>query len=253
MNVTETGANEPAPALQGKVALVTGALGGMGSAVCRRLQGDGAHIVAVDIRTPEEIPSRPPHALYRQCDTGSESEVESVIREIADTFERLDCVVHCAALPQGGVIWKLPVDEWDRIIRANLRSGFLLAHYGIPLMRRSGEGGRFVMIGSTSGSVGRMGQCAYAASKGGLNALTKTIAREGASFNILANIIEPGVIRTPMSALMPDALREQAINDTLLRRMGEPDDIAAMVAYLCGPGGRHITGQVIRVDGGEQL
>jgi 3-oxoacyl-[acyl-carrier protein] reductase len=239
--------------LQGKVSLVTGALGGMGSAICQQLSREGSQIVALDVRAAGEVPAGAALSLYRQCDVGSDEEVAAAIAAVADRFGRLDCVIHTAALPQGAVTWKLPVDEWDRILRANLRSGFLLAHYGIPLMRRSGDGGRFVMIGSTSGSVGRMGQCAYAASKGGLNALTKTLAREGASFNILANIIEPGVIRTPMSALMPDELREKAVSESLLRRMGEPEDIAAMVAYLCGPGGRHITGQVIRVDGGEQL
>jgi 3-oxoacyl-[acyl-carrier protein] reductase len=239
--------------LQGKVAMVTGALGGMGTAVCESLLRDGAIIIATDIRSPDPANADRAQTHFLQCDTGSESEVQAVFKAVAERFGRLDFIVHCAALPQGGVIWKLPVDEWDRIIRTNLRSGFLLAHFGIPLMRASGDGGRFVMIGSTSGSVGRMGQCAYAASKGGLNALTKTIAREGAAFGILANIIEPGVIRTPMSGLMPDAVREQALASTLLARMGEPEDIASMVTFLCGPGGRHITGQIIRVDGGEQL
>jgi len=235
------------------VSLVTGALGGMGSAICQQLGREGSRIVALDVRAAGEVTAGAALSLYRQCDVGSDEEVAAAIAAVADRFGRLDCVIHTAALPQGAVTWKLPVDEWDRILRANLRSGFLLAHYGIPLMRQSGDGGRFVMIGSTSGSVGRMGQCAYAASKGGLNALTKTIAREGASFNILANVIEPGVIRTPMSALMPDELREKAVSESLLKRIGEPEDIAAMVAYLCGPGGRHITGQIIRVDGGEQL
>lgn len=239
--------------LEGKVALVTGALGGVGTAVCQLLQADGASTVGLDIKKASNNVAMPEGSIHRECDTGSESAVKLVFDEIRTRFGRLDFVVHCAALPQGGVIWKLPIDEWDRIIRSNLRSGFLLAHFGIPLMRASGDGGRFVMIGSTSGSVGRMGQCAYAASKGGLNALTKTIAREGAAFGILANIIEPGVIRTPMSALMSDALREQAVSQSLLAHMGEPGDIASMVVYLCGEGGRHITGQIIRIDGGEQL
>jgi len=240
--------------LQGKIALVTGAAGGMGSAVCALLQRDGAITVGLDIKpVSESSPSSSNGSRLLQCDTGDEDEVAQAISNVEKDYGRLDLLVHCAALPQGGVTWKLPVSEWDRVIRANLRSGFLLAHFAIPLMRRSGEGGRIVMIGSTSGSTGRMGQCAYAASKGGLIALTKTIARETASFNILANIIEPGLIRTPMSAAMPDELRERAISETLLRRMGEPDDIAGMVAFLCGPGGRHITGQIIRVDGGEAL
>jgi len=239
--------------LQGKIALVTGAAGGMGSAVCALLQRDGAITVGLDIKPVAEQPPSSGPSVLLQCDTGDEDEVAQAISNVEKDFGRLDLLIHCAALPQGGVTWKLPVSEWDRVIRANLRSGFLLIHFAIPLMRRSGEGGRIVMIGSTSGSTGRMGQCAYAASKGGLIALTKTIAREAASFNILANIIEPGLIRTPMSAAMPDELRERAISESLLKRMGEPADIANMVAFLCGPGGRHITGQILRVDGGENI
>jgi len=239
--------------LDGKIALVTGAAGGMGSAVCALLQHEGAITVGLDIKPVGEGSVANSRNLLLQCDTGDETAVEQAVARVGLDYGRLDFLVHCAALPQGGVTWKLPVSEWDRVIRANLRSGFLLIHHAIPLMRRSGEGGRIVMIGSTSGSTGRMGQSAYAASKGGLIALTKTIAREAASFDILANIIEPGLIRTPMSAGMPDALRERAISESLLKRMGEPEDIANMVAYLCGPGGRHITGQILRVDGGELL
>jgi len=251
--MTEPPATDRQAEPTGKVALVSGAAGGMGSAICEQLQREGAVTVGLDIQAGQPELSTDKSSCLLQCDTSDEHAVESAIAAVGERFGRLDYLVHCAALPQGTVTWKLPVTEWDRIIATNLRSGFLLAHFAIPLMRRSGDGGRVIMIGSTSGSVGRMGQCAYAASKGGLNALTKSIARETARFGILANIIEPGITRTPMSMMMPDEFLEEAISDTPLGRMGEPEDIAAMVTFLCGPGGRHITGQIIRVDGGEQI
>jgi 3-oxoacyl-[acyl-carrier protein] reductase len=239
--------------LEGKIALVTGAAGGMGGAVCAYFEGVGAVPVGLDLLAgrPDVNGSDVPNLWH--CDVGDEANVAHAIDEIEGRFGRLDFIVHCAALPQGGVVWKLPVTEWDRILRVNLRSAFLLAHHAIPLIRRGAAGGRIVLIGSTSGSQGRMGQCAYAASKAGLLGFAKSVARETARFEILVNVVEPGITRTAMSAGMPEDLRAAAIAETLLGRMAEPEDIAATVGFLCGPGGRHITGQVIRVDGGEYM
>jgi NAD(P)-dependent dehydrogenase (short-subunit alcohol dehydrogenase family) len=250
---SERAPDSAGPPLRGKVALVTGAAGGMGRAVCERLAADGARVVGLDRQGVEPERGDPEPIAGWACDVGEEAEVRQAIAEVGERTGRLDFVVHCAAIPQGNVTWKLPVDEWDRILRVNLRSAFLLAHYAIPLMRSGGAGGRIVLIGSTSGSTGRFGQCAYAASKAGLLGLAKSVARETARYDILVNVIEPGVIRTPMSLAMPDGLREQAIAATPLGRMGEPADIAAAVRFLCGPEGRHITGQILRVDGGEYM
>ena len=225
----------------------------MGSAICALLERDGAMVVGLDLHAERQVIDESGPPIRLRCDVGDEADIESAIAQVKTRFGRLDFVVHCAALPQGNVVWKLPVSEWDRILRTNLRSAFLLTHYGIPLMRASGDGGRIVLIGSTSGSTGRMGQSAYAASKAGLLGLAKSVARETARFEILVNVIEPGIIRTAMSMGMPDDLRESAIAGTALGRMGEPEDIAAAVRFLCGPGGRHITGQIIRVDGGEYM
>lgn len=247
--VTET----PDTPLHGKVALVTGASGGMGAAVCATLQKEGARVVGLDLRVSGPDRQSSGSQVVWPCDVGDARQVEKAFDAIDDRFGRLDIVVHCAAIPQGNVVWKLEVAEWDRILQVNLRSAFLLAHHSIPLMRRGGEGGRIVIIGSTSGSTGRFGQCAYAASKAGLLGLAKSVARETARYDILVNVIEPGLIRTAMSLAMPDDLRERAIAETPLQRMGEPEDIAAAVSFLCGSGGRHVTGQIIRVDGGEYM
>lgn len=231
------------------MALVTGAAGGIGSAVCAHLERDGAFPVGLDLEPAE----RPAAGTVLRGDVGEEQDVERAIDEIEQRHGRLDIVVHCAALPQGEVVWKLAAAEWDRILRVNLRGAFLLAHHAIPLMRRGGTGGRIVLVGSVSGSAGRFGQSAYAASKAGLIGFAKSIAREIARFGILVNVVEPGLTRTAMSAALPEKVRAAAVAGTLTGRMAEPSDIASMIAYLCGPGGRQITGQVLRIDGGEYL
>jgi len=239
--------------LNGKVALVTGASGGVGSAVCERLRHDGAIVVGL-ARSYGSAASGTDGPVHRwHCDVGEDADVAGTIASIGERFGRLDVVVHCAAAPQGNVVWKLPVAEWDRILRVNLRSAFLLAHHAIPLIRNGGTGGRIVLVGSTTGSAGRFGQCAYAASKAGLHGFAKSVAREVASHDILVNVVEPGITRTAMSLAMPDSLREQAIAQTPLGRMAEPADVAALIGFLCGAGGRHITGQILRVDGGEYM
>ena len=242
--------DDPAPApCAGRVALVTGAAGGIGAAVCAGLERAGAIAVGLDVRRP--APERFPGLL--QGDVGEDEDVAAAIAAVEARHGRLDILVHCAALPQGGVAWKLPVGEWDRVIQTNLRSAFLLAHHGIPAMRRGGAGGRIVMIGSTVGAAGGLGQSAYAASKAGVVGFAKSIARETARFGIRVNVVEPGITRTAMSDALPQPVREAAVAGTLTGTIAEPEDVAAMVVFLCGPGGRQVTGQVLRVDGGALL
>jgi 3-oxoacyl-[acyl-carrier protein] reductase len=244
---------EAAAALAGKIALVTGAAGGIGGAVCTALKREDVDVIGLDLRVAscDTTESTAPQLL--QCDVADDTAVAEAISHVKDRFGRLDFIVHCAGQTHGGVVWKLPVPEWDRVLQANLRSSFLLMHYGIPLIRRSGDGGRIVLIGSVTGSQGRLGMSAYASSKAGLLGLAKSVARETARFHILVNVVEPGITNTPMFAGMREDLRRAAIAETLLGKMAEPEDIASAVMFLCGPGGGHVTGQIIRVDGGEYL
>ena len=129
---------------------------------------------------------------------------------------------------------------------------FLLLRHALPVMRR-GSGGRIVLIGSINGSRGKFGLAAYASSKAGLIGLAKSVARETARFGILVNVVEPGMVRTPMTDALPAAVREEAAKESLLGRLLEPEDVAATVLFLCGPGGSQITGQIVRVDGGQYL
>ena len=232
--------------LQNKIAVVTGGSGAIGSAIVAALQLQGACAVSLDVAQP------PSGGLYQACDVGDDASVSSALAAVQRDYGRLDLVVHAAGISREGVLWKLAVEDWDAVQRVNLRGAFLLLRHAIPLMR-AGGGGRIVLIGSINGSRGKFGTAAYSASKAGLIALAKTAAREVASFGILVNVVEPGWVLTPLTKSMPQAIQNAALAESLLGSFVEPADVAAAVAFLCGPGARQITGQILRVDGGQSL
>ncbi len=232
--------------LQDKIAVVTGGSGAIGSAIVAALKQQGAHAVSLDVAQPE------PGGLYQACDVGSDASVSSALAAVQREYGRLDLVVHAAGISREGVLWKLAVEDWDVVQRVNLRGAFLLLRHAIPLMR-AGGGGRIVLIGSINGSRGKFGTAAYSASKAGLIALAKTAAREVARFGILINVVEPGWVLTPLTQSMPQDIQNAALAESLLGSFVEPADVAAAVAFLCGPGARQITGQILRVDGGQSL
>jgi 3-oxoacyl-[acyl-carrier protein] reductase len=232
--------------LQDKIAVVTGGSGAIGSAIVAVLQRQGARAVSLDVAQP------PSGGLYQACDVGGDASVASALAAVQREYGRLDLVVHAAGISREGVLWKLAVEDWDAVQRVNLRGAFLLLRHAIPLMRACG-GGRIVLIGSINGSRGKFGTAAYSASKAGLIALAKTAAREVARFGILINVVEPGWVLTPLTQSMPQDIQNAALAESLLGKFVEPADVAAAVAFLCGPGARQITGQILRVDGGQSL
>jgi 3-oxoacyl-[acyl-carrier protein] reductase len=233
--------------LEGKVALVTGAAGGIGKAVVAELLGHGAHVVGLDLEDPFED-----NLSWLKVDVSRDEDVQSAVGATVESFGHLDYLVHAAGIARDGVVWKLPVEDWDLVQRVNLRSAFLLLRHTIPAMRR-GKQGRIVLIGSINGSRGKFGQTAYAASKAGLLGLAKSAAKETARFGIRVNVIEPGMVNTPMTRDLPEEVRAAAEAEILLGQLAEPSDIARAVRFLLGAGGQHITGQVLRVDGGQYL
>lgn len=234
--------------LKGQVALISGGSGGIGRAIIRALQQAGAHhAVSLDLAPPGEDA-----IAWVKGDVRDDTSVAAVVEEIFRRYGRLDVVVHAAGLTRDAVLWKLPVADWDLVQEVNLRGAFLLLRHAIPLMRQGGAG-RIVLIGSINGSRGKFGLTAYAASKAGLIALAKSVARETARFGIRVNVVEPGMVRTPMTDALPAAVREAAAQESLLGGLLEPEDVAAAVVFLCGAGGSQITGQILRVDGGQFL
>lgn len=233
--------------LAGKTAIVTGGSGGIGSGIVRSLQQAGAAATSLDLTPPPDN-----DISWLQCDVRSDESVESAVQQCFRQYGRLDLVVHAAGISREAVVWKLKVEDWDRIQAVNLRGAFLLLRHTIPLMRQ-GQGGRVVLIGSINGSRGKFGTSAYSASKAGLLGLAKSVARETGRFGITVNVIEPGWVRTPLTEALPMEIRQAAQAESLLGTLLDVSDIAAAVLFLCGPGANRITGQILRVDAGQFL
>jgi 3-oxoacyl-[acyl-carrier protein] reductase len=233
--------------LSGQVAVVTGGSGGIGCAIIRVLEQAGALAISLDVAGPTE--GKPE---WVKCDVTDDVSVAAAIRRVAEGRGRIDIVVHAAGVTRDAVLWKLPVSDWDLVHNVNLRGAFLLLRHAVPVMRR-GKSGRIVLIGSINGSRGKFGLTAYASSKAGLIGLAKSAARETARFGILVNVVEPGMVRTPMTEALPEEVRRAAEAESLLGRLLEPEEVAEAVLFLCGRGARQITGQILRVDGGQFL
>jgi acetoacetyl-CoA reductase/3-oxoacyl-[acyl-carrier protein] reductase len=233
--------------LDGRTCLVTGACGGIGTAIVRRLVEVGARVVAVDLPGRET----PAGAEGLDCDVGDAAEVSALLASWPDRFGRLDALVHAAGITRDAVVWKLDDDAWDDVLRVNLASAFYLVRGAVPLLRDGG--GSVVLISSINGERGKFGQANYAASKAGLIGLARSTARETGRFGIRVNVVAPGLIETALTAgLDPDVLR-RAVEETALGRPGRPEDVADAVWYLVSSMSAHVTGQVLRVDGGQLM
>jgi 3-oxoacyl-[acyl-carrier protein] reductase len=235
--------------LAGKVAVVTGGAGGIGIVIMRSLAEAGARVVCLDLTRPE---SSGDQFDFVECDVREDASIARAVARVIAEYERIDIAVHAAGISRDAVVWKLTVDDWDLVQQVNLRGAFLLMRNVIPVMRNTGAG-RIVLIGSINGSRGKFGTSAYAASKAGLLGLAKSVSRETGRFGVLVNVVEPGWVRTPLTEALPESVRQHALEETLLGQLVEPEDVAAAVVFLAGPGSRRMTGQTMRVDAGQYL
>lgn len=234
--------------LSGKRALVTGGGGGIGGAVIEYLMAAGADVASAD------LPDRPPPAgcAPLTCDLSDVSAIETLAEELGRGQERLDILVHACGITRDARLWKLSSSDWTDVMRVNLDSAFHLLRC-LNAQLRSARSASVVLITSINGERGKIGQANYAASKGGLIALGKTAARELGIFGIRVNLVAPGLIRTAMTEDLPPEIVEGAVAETVLGRAGDPQDVAAAVLFLCSAMSRHVTGQVLRVDGGQLI
>ena len=233
--------------LDGAVALVTGGAGGIGAAVVDVLETAGASVVSADLgHSPEEGAAR------IRSDVADPEQVRELVDDMAREHGGIDLVVHCAGITRDAVLWKLADEDWDAVLRVNLSSAFHILKACAPHLRRS-KRGSVVLIASINGERGKFGQANYAASKAGLIGLARTAARELGRDGARVNVVAPGFIETEMTAKLTSEQRERAIAETVLGCPGQPEDVAGAVLFLCSDLARHVTGQVLRVDGGQLM
>ena len=234
--------------LQGHTAVVTGGGGAIGGAIVRILSQAGARVISVDRHgheAPGGVESLP-------CDLSDPDAIDRLTEEIGRLSGSVHILVHCAGITADAVLWKMTTEQWSDVMRVNLDSAFHLLR-GIEPMLRSAGRGSVVLIASINAQRGKFGQANYAASKAGLIGLGKTAARELGPRNIRVNCIAPGFIDSPMTRDLPPRIRERASDESILGRVGRPEDVAGVVLFLCSSLSQHVTGQVIRVDGGQLI
>ncbi len=238
--------------LSGKVALVTGSTRGIGRAIAETLAGCGATVAVVgrDLARAEAAAAEIGHgARGFACDVSDTAQVTAMVADVEAAFGTLDILVNNAGLTRDNVIMRLKDDDWDAVLDANLRGAFAsIRAASRGMMKR--RHGRIINISSVVGVIGNRGQANYAASKAGLIGLTKSVAKELASRNILCNAVAPGFIATDMTAALGDDQRTALEGQIPLARLGRPADIASAVAFLASDHAAYITGQVLVVDGG---
>jgi 3-oxoacyl-[acyl-carrier protein] reductase len=245
--------------LQGKAAIVTGGTRGIGRAIALDLAANGAD-VALNYRksaglaeeVAETIRGLGRRALALQADVSSYDEAQAMVRSVLDEFGRLDILVNNAGMNWDGVVWKMTEEQWDRVIEVDLKGTFNYTRAVIPIFREQGSG-KIVNITSINGLRGKFGQTNYSAAKAGVIGFTKACARELGRSSVNVNAVAPGLIETEMVRQAPEKVREMALEEIVLGRLGLPEEVAYVVTFLCTEKARHITGQVIQVDGGQYI
>jgi 3-oxoacyl-[acyl-carrier protein] reductase len=245
--------------LTGKVALVTGGRRGIGAAVARTLAAEGCHVAIVDRETDVQAESvrRAIEAMGRRAmllaaDVRDVDTAQRVVDDVVRRLGRLDVLVCAAGITADGMVWKLTEAKWDDVLDVNLKGCFAYTRAAAAVFKAQ-RSGRVVNVASINGLRGKPGQANYAASKGGVIAFTRAVAREMGRYDVTVNAIAPGMIETDMTRTLPAEVLERAVHESALGRLGTPDDCANLVAFLCSTAARHITGAVITVDGGQLM
>ncbi|MFP4081583.1 MAG: SDR family oxidoreductase [Candidatus Aminicenantes bacterium] len=245
--------------LEGKVALVTGGSVGIGTAISLELGQNGAH-VALTYRkhqkeakaVAEKIIAMGPRAKEYQIDIADFEAVQKLVKNVLNDFGRLDILVNNAGMNWDGVVWKMSEKQWDSVINVDLKGTFNFIRAVAPIFKQQ-RSGKIVNITSINAMRGRFGQSNYAAAKAGTIGLTKTVAKELGRYRVNVNAVAPGLIETDMIKSMPDEFKKSSLSETVFNALGKPEDVAYAVAFLCSEKARHITGEVIKVDGGQYI
>jgi acetoacetyl-CoA reductase/3-oxoacyl-[acyl-carrier protein] reductase len=256
--------------LTGRVALVTGGTRGIGAAICHSLAADGA-VVAAGFSSNRERADELRESIeadggtltLHQGNVGEWDDCQRVVQEVIDEHGRLDILVNNAGVTVDRPVWKMSLDDWHKVLRVNLSGAFYMTKPALVHMLERGSG-RIINISSVTGETGNIGQANYTASKAGLFGLTKTLAREAAfalrasgkldtGMGVTVNAVTPGLIETDMVATIPPFMLNQFLEDIPMHRMGQPDEVGRVVAFLAQDASAYITGQVWGVNGGFDM
>ncbi len=247
--------------LEGKNAIVTGGSQGIGAAIALELAREGANVCLTYRKHESEaqeyadqISKMGRKALAVKCDISSFSEAEAVVKAALNEFSSLQILVNNAGMNWDAVSWKMSEEQWDRVIGVNLKGYFNFTRQAAPIFKDQ-KYGKVINITSINGLRGKFGQTNYSASKAGIIGFTKALAKELGGFGVNVNAVAPGLIETAMlrDSESRDKIIDMALAEIVLKRVGQPEDLANVVAFLASDKARHITGEVVKVDGGQYI
>jgi acetoacetyl-CoA reductase len=238
----------------GKVAIVTGGTRGIGRAICEALREDGFTVVANYAGNEEKAKAFTEETGIRayRWDVGDHQACLAGCEQVAAEVGPIDAVVNNAGITRDGTLLKMSYDDWHEVMRINLGGCFNMAKACFPGMKERGWG-RVVNIGSINGQAGQYGQVNYAAAKSGIHGFTKALAQEGARFGITVNAIAPGYIDTDMVAAVPPPVLEKIVARIPVGRLGQADEIARGVSFLCSENAGFVTGSTMSINGGQHM
>ncbi len=241
--------------LEGKVALVTGAAQGLGLAIAERYTAEGASVVIADLDADAagEAAAALAGATSVRANVVDEGDVQAMVDHAVAEHGRLDILVNNAGITRDKSLGKMTLEMFRQVIDVHLQGTWLGSKAAFAVMREQGDGGAIVNMSSVSGKVGNFGQTNYSAAKAGIVGMTKALAKEGARFGIRVNAVMPGLIRSAMTAAMPQEAWDSKLADIPLGRAGEPDEVAAAALFLASDLSSYSTGTVVEVTGGRHI
>ncbi len=245
--------------LEGKSAVVTGGSMGIGTEIALTLAQEGCN-VAINYRRHDteakevvtKIEEMGRRGLAVKADVSSYDDAQNMVQTVIKEFGRLDIMVCNAGINWDGVIWKMSEKQWDTVINVNLK-GYFNYNKAAAMVFKDQKSGKIVNISSINGLRGKFAQTNYSASKGGEIAMSKALAKELGKFNVNVNVIAPGMVMTEMAKNIPPEFLNKAVDETVLGRIATPKECAEVVAFFCSDRSRHITGEVVKVDGGQYI
>ncbi len=245
--------------LKDKKALITGGSTGIGAAIALEFARQGADVAITFVgekkdadKLSAKISSHEREFISMEADATDFSEAGKVVSRVFDEFHGLDILVCNAGINMDSTIWKMEENEWDSVINVNLKGCFNYIR-AVSQVFKNQKSGKIITISSINGLRGKFGLSNYSASKAGIIGLTKSVAKEMGRYNVNVNSVAPGFIETSMTASLSSEIREAAIKESVLGRLGKPEDVANLVLFLASDEATYITGQVIQVDGGQLI